>query len=88
MNPVSTEPTLSELLSRVIDPGKPELSHELARYLSELRFPPADQQRLKELAEKQRQGRLSEAEEMEMDGYIQAADLIDVLKAKALASLK
>jgi len=43
---------------------------------------------LKELAEKQRQGTLSEAEEAEMDDYIQVADLVEVLKAKALTTLK
>lgn len=88
MNNVSSGATLSDLLVRVIEPDRQELSHELAEYLSRLHFPPQDQQRLKELAEKQRQGTLSEAEEMEMDSYIQVADLVEVLKAKALTSLK
>lgn len=88
MSHVSNGTTLSELLVRVIEPEKQELSQELAEFLARLQFPPQDQQRLKELAEKQRQGTLSEVEEAEMDGYIQVADLVEVLKAKALTSLK
>lgn len=88
MSDVSTAQTFSQLLARVIDPGRNELSHELAQYLAALRFPPEDQQRLKELAEKQRRVTLSEAEEAEMDSYIQVADLVEVLKAKALMALK
>jgi len=78
---------VSELVTRVIGPERGDLSAELARFVLSCRFPPEDQRRLKELAEKQRTDSLTAEEESEMDRYIQVADLLEALKAKALASL-
>lgn len=88
MADISTESRFANLLTKIISPGEEQFSQELAEYLIDLRFPPEDQKRLKELAERQRQGQLTEAEEAEMDSYIHVADLVEALKAKAHASLK
>ena len=52
---LTTIPTISDLLSRVIDPANGSFSEELARFLTDCRFPDNEQRRLKELAERQRQ---------------------------------
>jgi hypothetical protein len=81
------KPTIVDLISRVLEPENGSLHEELARFILTCRFPSEDQRRLRELAEKRRRGTLSEIEEAEMDRYIKAADFIEVLKAKAAASL-
>ena len=81
-------PTISDLLWRVIEPDDGSFSEEFARFLVARRFPAKDQRRLKELGEKQRRGTLTGEEEAEMDCYIKVADLLELLKAKALTSLK
>jgi hypothetical protein len=64
-------------------------SQRTVRYTksSPVSFPSEDQRRLRELAEKQRQGNLSESDKAGMDRYVKVADFIEVLKAKAAASL-
>lgn len=86
MSTLIITPTFLQLLARVVERSQAGFSRELAQYLASLRFPEADQHRLQELAEKQRRGTLTAAEEAEMDIYIRVADLIELLKAKAMAS--
>ena len=57
------------IFSRVIEPEKVMLSPDAARAILALDFPPADRQRLQELAVKARAGNLTAAEQEELDNY-------------------
>ena len=78
----------SGILERVIAPGRPTLAPELARYVLTLAFPPADQGRYAELAERAQQGTLSAADQVELDEYLNVNDFLMVVQSKARTSLK
>lgn len=80
--------TDSDLLARVIVPDEPSLSEHAARSLLALHFPPEDVERMNELAEKNRLGSLTQAEQVEMDTYTRVGSLVNLLKAKARKSLR
>jgi hypothetical protein len=56
---------------------------EVAHYFLELRFSERDLSRMNELAEKNRQGLLSEAERQELEGYVKVGDVLSLLHLKA-----
>ena len=78
----------SGILQRVIAPERPTLAPELARYVLTLDFPPADQARYAQLAERAQQGTLSEPEQVELDEYLNVNDFLTVVQSKARTSLK
>ena len=82
-----TVPTITDILGRVHEPQDTSFSEEFARFIINCRFPKNDQIRLQELAEKQRVSKLTESEQAEIDCYLKVADLVEVLKAKAAATL-
>ncbi len=59
------------------------LSHDIAAKIADLRFGEGMQERIEYLADRSNKGLLTVAEREEYSGYLQAADLIAVLKAKA-----
>ncbi len=73
---------------RLIDPADTELSPEAARYILALRFPQADLDRMRELAEKAREGTLAGGESVELDVYEQVGHTLSLMKSKARKSLK
>ncbi len=85
---ISTAPSYGDLFERAVVLKSERLSEELAHGLLASRFPSSDQKRLKRLAAKQRSGKITPEELGEMDRYIQVADLLEVLKAKAAAALQ
>jgi hypothetical protein len=70
---------LDELLDSVAECFTPEV----ARRLTQLRPKASFQSRLEELAAKANDGSLSPHENAEYAGYIEAADIIGILQAKA-----
>jgi hypothetical protein len=78
----------SGILQRVIAPERATLAPELARYVLTLNFPPADQARYAQLAERVQQGTLSAAEQVELDEYLNVNDFLSVVQSKARTSLK
>lgn len=77
----------ADILERLIDPHTPSLSVDAARAILEMTFPPSDVQRMNELAEKARQGDLSETEQIEIEGYERVGHLLGILQSKARLSL-
>lgn len=59
------------------------LTAEQTRQLAELRADPAFAVRLLELAEKANEGELTELDQLEYEGYIEANNLLAVLQAEA-----
>ena len=62
--------TEADILTEVVAPDQPDLPHELARSLLELRFQQRAIDRMNDLAEKSRQGTLTDAERDELDRYL------------------
>ena len=76
------------ILERVIKPGESNLPAAAARALLRLEFDSADQRRMKELAQKNRDEKLSGSERAELDDYVQIGLVLDLFRAKARRSLE
>jgi hypothetical protein len=63
------------------------MSPDTARKLLELRFSPADHDRVAVLSVKAREGALTREERNELDLYTRAADLLAILQSRARRSL-
>jgi len=81
---VNTDTTI---LKGVIRPFTASLRRELVEELSKITASPADQARYEELAEKNTEGKLTEAEREELESLVDAHSLISALKTEAIASL-
>jgi len=79
--------TRANILERVIDPKRGNLSADLARYILSLGFPPADQARYAELAAKAQEGALSADEKAELDEFLDVNDFLSIVQSKARTSL-
>jgi hypothetical protein len=78
---------VAEILSRIVDPDEGNLNPEAARAILKLKLHEGDRQRAHELAVKNQEGRLTAAEELEIEAYQRVGRLIDLLWAKARRSL-
>jgi hypothetical protein len=76
------------ILARLLANGQDRLSPEWARQLLALRFSERDEARINELAERNSQGKVSEAEKEELLGYAKAGCLLGILHSKARQALK
>ena len=85
---VDASTTEAELLSRIIAPDEATFSADAARSIIGLEFRQPDVQRMHDLAEKNRQGQLSEVEQDEMQVYMRVGNLLSILKSKARKSLQ
>ena len=79
--------TEADILSDVVAPTQPTLAPEVARAILDLRFSAAATGRLKQLAEKNRQGTLTEAERNDLEKYLRVGNFINLIQAKARVSL-
>ena len=84
----SVVPSETTILSRVLKPYAPGFTPEAAQSILELRFDQTDTDRMHTLAEKNRHGRLSDAERQELQNYLVVGHLLDLLHAKARLALK
>lgn len=73
---------------RVIGADEHALSPEEARALLRWKFPDSDRQRVDQLSEKARAGKLSAAEQRELDEYLAIESALISLKSKARLALK
>jgi len=78
----------ADILTRAIDPTKPDLSVEAALSLCRIDFAPEDHDRMRDLAEKARQGALAEEEQVALEKYEMVNNLLGILRSKARRSLK
>jgi hypothetical protein len=76
------------IFSRVVSPDNANLSRDAANALLQITFPSADVERMNILAEKAREGGLSDEEAAELENYRHVGRLLEVLKSKARLSLK
>jgi hypothetical protein len=76
------------IFSRVLEPDQATLSAAAARALLALGFPPADQDRMRQLSAKAQQGTLTPAEQAEINNYERVGHILSLMKSKARRSLK
>lgn len=76
------------ILRRVVDPERPFLSKDAARAILRLRFGASDRNRMNRLAAKNRDGKLKQIEEEELNNYIRVGQTLGILQSKARRSLK
>ncbi len=88
--PRTTAAPTSEMaiLRRVVDSDQPVLSADAARALLRFRFSARDKRRMNRLAAKNRQGKLTSEEEVELSNYIRVGQTLGILQSKARRSLK
>lgn len=77
----------STIWDRVLEASERQ-SPTAARALLKMRFPLGDQERMRALSNKARQGTLTSHEEAEADAYEQLGCLLDILHSRARRVLK
>jgi hypothetical protein len=85
----ATVATTSEMdiFRRIVDPERPFLSPEAAAAILRLDFGPADRDRMNALAERNRRGALTPAEDAELASYLKVGQTLGILQSKARRSL-
>jgi hypothetical protein len=78
--------TEADIMEQVVIPGQPGFSPEVARAILGLRFGPTAVSRMTELAEKNGQDTLSDAERAEMGMYLRVGNFLNLMQAKARLS--
>jgi hypothetical protein len=81
-------PSEMAILRRVVERGQTALTAQTARALLRLNFPAGDRTRMNRLAARNRAGRLTSAENEELENYIRVGQTLGILKSKARRSLR
>ena len=81
-------PSQMTILRRFVDADKPVLDPDVARAILRLDFDSKDRARMNRLAAKNRDGKLTPAEDQEFDDHIRVGQTLGILKSKARRSLK
>jgi hypothetical protein len=79
--------TGGDILRRLFEPEKADLSPEVAGYLLSVDFSSADRDRMETLAEKSQAGELLPEEREELDDYVRIGHLLALVQSKARKSL-
>jgi hypothetical protein len=89
---MSIEPTqeslVAALLTRVVRPRLANMTPEAARAILALRLDEKDRERMSELQAKNKAGQLAPEEGGELESYLRVGSFLDLMRAKALGSLK
>jgi len=85
---MAAESSGTAILSRVFEAHASSFTPEAARSILQLKFDRIDIDRMNILAEKNRQGVLTEAEQQELQSYLLVGHLLDLLHSKARLALK
>jgi hypothetical protein len=83
-----TESSEAAIFARLWEGRTGGLTVPLARHVLKLGFGEADVARMRELARKNRGGRLTPAEEQELDNFVRVGDLLAILQSKARKLLR
>jgi hypothetical protein len=81
-------PTSTTIWANLIEPDKPDLSPEVARYILRIDFRKKDHQRMTRLAGKANKGTLAAAEREELEEYVRVGHQLAMMQSKARQSLK
>ena len=83
-NPISA----TEILDEIVEPIEPAFAGDFARMLLRLRMSDEAQQRIRELLQQNNAGTLEIAEKAALENYLLVGQFVDLLQAKARASLQ
>lgn len=75
------------ILNRLLEAEQPALTADAAKSILALQFTDSDIRRMNLLAEKAREGALSEEERDELDNYERVGHLLSLMKSRARRSL-
>lgn len=78
----------NDIYQRVFGADRPRLNVSAARSILALGFPDEDVERMNELSAKARAGKLSKAEDAELDEYVRVGFMLGILQSKARRALK
>lgn len=84
----TAKPTGATVLSRALETKGGEVPPEGARFILSLGIRDQDKQRTLELLQKQQEGDITAEERDELESYVQADNVLSILKAKAILALK
>jgi hypothetical protein len=76
------------LWRKLIRPDENGLTPEAARSLLQISFSDNDVARMNELAQKNREGNLSDEERRELEAYVKVGDVLSLIHLKARKSVK
>ena len=79
--------TEAEILAAVIAPNEPTWPAELANLVLGLRFTPEQVAQMRELAERNNAGELTDAERADLQSYVHVGDFLSLAHSKARLSL-
>ena len=82
------ESSETAIMSRVVQPKKPNFPAAAARAILEWDFSSADKKRMHELSAKAQEGNLTDAEQSELDNFERVGHLLNLMQSKARLSLK
>ena len=88
MSEVAGGTLAANIWDRVIGADEHALSPDEARALLRWKFPDSDRQRVDQLSEQARAGKLSASEQRELDEYLAIESALISLKSKARLALK
>jgi hypothetical protein len=84
----SKKKTGATVLSRALERKGGAVPPEGARFILDLGIREEDKKRMLELLAKQQKGGISAADRDELESYVQADNVLSILKARALLALK
>ena len=85
---IGAERSGTAILSRVLQAHGARFTPEAARSILQLQFYQSDKDRMNVLAEKNRGGILTEAEQQELQSYLLVGHLLDLLHSRARLALQ
>lgn len=88
MSAISFPTNQAEIFARTVEHHAEQLPPDIARFFLELELTADDQARLNELADKAREGSLTEIERQDLDEYRRAGRLVELMKLKARHALR
>ena len=80
--------TEADILTELIDPGRPTLSPQVARELLALKFNDDATSLIRELLQKNNAGTITPAEKLTLDNYLRVGEFLDLIQAKARVTLQ
>jgi len=80
--------TDAEILAEVIAPDRDDMPQDVARSFLKLGFSEAQKERMREFADKNNRGTLTEGERAVMESYRRVGNFLAIIQAKARLSLK
>ena len=83
----SSTVTEADILAQIIAPDKPGLDPDSARAILRLEFNNHARERIRQLLDANNQGKISDAEQAELQKYLRVGQFIDLMQAKARLSL-